>query len=403
MLRIVRNHYSSITGAVAGFALGLLTSKVSSLGTIAESFVIFISVALWVALLNPKIKRITERLYHKKSFDPDFYKWLEFLKDPEYRNRPELIVGKCVTISQPPDLQVGWKSDSLSVELKNDTYGISEKYFDDYKKFRESFLKEGDSSVTFMLDEKPVSWSDSTKLYLKLKRNDYCKTYFYWKEVYAKYPKEWEIARATFLDMKNGFAPHNLCSHVIVITSDDYVLLTKSTKSKIAYPEKWSASIEENLKDEDFSDGPFEPDPLMNCVIRGLDEELGLKLHTHYTPENINVATLFLEGHFNLNIAVACTVRLNINKDEARNIVINSPKVDIEFSTCDFIALEKVFDELFYPSHSMESYHPTSFYRMLIALLSSYGPNKVKVRLSQKYAKLMPNKPFQVTPLKRRP
>jgi isopentenyldiphosphate isomerase len=159
--------------------------------------------------------------------------------------------------------------------------------------------------------------------------------------------------------------------HMVVVTSDNRLLLTQRSPKVEYYPGTWSASVEEQLLREDFKNG--EQATALNWGKRLLKEELGLEPDAYHN-DNLRILSVFLESDI-LNISVCGYAELRINSVTFDTIIRGHPRTDYEFTDWTFIELDKtyLFSELFKPRRS---YHPTSGYRFLQTLLKNFGTPK---------------------------
>ena len=79
-----------------------------------------------------------------------------------------------------------------------------------------------------------------------------------------------------------------------------------------------------------------------------------------------------------MNISLRTHVRLNITASDMHRTLNSLPRVDYEFTDWDFLRHEDVMDELIHPTRA---YHPTTGYRMLMALIHRQGEPGVAARL----------------------
>jgi len=164
------------------------------------------------------------------------------------------------------------------------------------------------------------------------------------------------------------FVPHALCAHMIVVTSDEKVLITKRSSKTVYFPKTWSSSFEENMTVADL-DGK-EPAAL-TWMKRGISEELGLAPNTH-SDDNIRVLSVFLESDI-LNISICGFVRLSVDRDTLDQVLRTIPRTDKEFTAWTYLPYtdESLIQEILWPPS--EYYHPTSRFRMLLALMKKNG------------------------------
>ena len=184
-----------------------------------------------------------------------------------------------------------------------------------------------------------------------------------------------ELIRKVFDELSILF-PHSLCMHVIVVTEDDKVLITKRSPKVIYFPGTWSCSIEEQLAPQDLQESPNRI--VLKWFKRLLQEELGLGSET-YNENNLRILSVFLESDI-LSISICAHVVLDISSNELNQILKSLPRTDYEFTEWTFLTHKELLKELFQPTRP---YHPTSGYRMLMALIKRYGEPRVAAEFFQ--------------------
>lgn len=155
--------------------------------------------------------------------------------------------------------------------------------------------------------------------------------------------------------------------HTIVVTRDSRVLLTERSPKVDCQPGTWSCSVEEQLAPQDFPPGVDHA--ALHWCRRLLWEELGLG-HGAYREENLRILSVFLQQDV-LNIS---HVELEITASELHHMLQRLPRMDYELSDWKFLPYEELMDELLRPTRV---YHPTSGYRMLMALIHRHGEPRI--------------------------
>ena len=197
----------------------------------------------------------------------------------------------------------------------------------------------------------------------------YSQVQFYRENVAVLTSKREEYIRKAVQELSIDF-PHPLCMQLILVTRDDKVLITKRAPKVAYFPGTWSCSVEEQLSLQDVEGGP--DNVLQRWFERLLKEELGLGSET-YTKENLRVLSVFLESEI-LAVSICAHAVVDLSSKELSQILEGLPRTDYEFSEWDFLSHEELLDELF---HSSRPYHPTSGYRMLMALIKRFGEPKL--------------------------
>ena len=170
--------------------------------------------------------------------------------------------------------------------------------------------------------------------------------------------------------------PSSMCLHAVVVTRDENIVAVRRASSVHYYPGKYAATLEEQLnpsRDRVLS-GDLSVD---SWVQRALREEMALEVDTHYQGTDIRVLSVFLE-HTIMNLSVCALVRLKLSDHELRGHLKKEPRDDHEFDELKFLSCDDALRELRAPSLD---HHPTSRYRLFMALQSIHGLKWIKHRL----------------------
>jgi hypothetical protein len=197
----------------------------------------------------------------------------------------------------------------------------------------------------------------------------------FYSRVCAAEPLERSVQLSKVLQGKIDF-PHSLCLHAVVVTADDWILLTRRS-AKVAYhPGAWSCSIEEQLSERDFQGVGM--DVVRHWVGRMLNEELGLRSQETESVDS-RVLALFLEAD-KLNLGLAGIVSLQQDRQTLEAILAARPRQDYEFTEWTFVRWEALSEELAQPTLD---YHPSAGLRMFLAGITRFGVYDFGVRLAR--------------------
>jgi len=294
------------------------------------------------------------------------------LQDLRDRSLPPNITGivveRSITLQKCPNMREGWKPEEVEFDHDRDKcFELPDYLSDSYKRFLEGSYKKRtgvDQDNTVMLVKKPVAWTDRPKLVLETQLNLYTYSQFYWN--IALLDEDLYNRAMTDLFEQGKFSfPHNLCMHLVVVTKDDLTLLTLRSRDVATHPNTWSCSIEENLRSEELEGDP--KTTVARWMNRAIFEELGVK-SDHC--KKLRVLSVFLEGVRRLNVSLTGYALLDLTHEELSKIIKSLPRHDYEFTEHDYLSFEQIAKELKNPTRP---YHPTSRYRMLMALLHRYG------------------------------
>ncbi len=169
---------------------------------------------------------------------------------------------------------------------------------------------------------------------------------------------------------------------MVVISRDSQILITKRSDKTEWYKRHWSCSFEENLSLKDFEDGRQGVEVVRHWAKRALNEELGLGEEA-YATQNVRILSVFVESDLSdtaivLNMCLCALVTLEIDRQMLTAILNAMPRKDYEFSEFRFIDYAAMFRELLHPTLV---FHPTSRYRMALALVQHYGEANFARRL----------------------
>lgn len=274
-----------------------------------------------------------------------------------------------LTIQQVPDLTKGWKLQDIEFHFQDEKYVFTDKWKNGYDEYFENNYETErffDDGKKYMITVNPTNFTDSPSLKLNLVYCRYSQVQFVRKFISRIKHEKNEFIENLFLAKSITF-PHALSLHLLIVTSDNKILLTHRDDKVSYYPNTWSASIEEQFHEHDFIDR--NTSPLQKCVERLFIEELGL-LNTNYDINDLKTFSIFLESDI-LNIGMASRIKLKIDSSSLSTIIDNIPKMDAEFKDYIFLNYNELLTELKYPSKKM---HPSGRYRMLLALYNQYGP-----------------------------
>lgn len=310
------------------------------------------------------LSSVVRRERKKRSYEALLLSITQRLKDPSLVKYNAIAVEHALTLQKCPELDRGWllsDADVMHSTLRFQLPDSLKTTFEEYskeKRFR-------DDNISIMITENPSAFIDSPRLQLRTCESHYNHAQFY-RERIAWDSSQREDLIATLLEGKVVF-PHNLCMHLLVVTQDEKVLITKRSSKVDYYPNYWSCSIEEQFSRVDV-EGGRRASAVQHWVVRALEEELGLTT-MKYSLENVRILSVFLESNI-LNIGICAIVRLDIDHCELSQIIQALPRKDYEFTEWDYLDYDEMAVELVHPRRR---YHPTSRYRMLLGLIHRYG------------------------------
>lgn len=310
-------------------------------------------------------------------------KLASFLK--EHKSRiispyPALGWDGAISIQNCPNMREGWPMDQIELILDNSYFKIPEEYIKSYSEYFKHYYHKKrffDDRDKFMITSNPTNFSDTPTLKINVNKTKYSVVQYYLNNVYEDSAKR-DSYIADLLgspQLRANFA-HSFCMHMVVVTKDQKILLTKRSPKVAYYPNMWSASIEEQLSTDDFKDSPQKT--VVHWGKRLLLEELDID-QDGYLRDNLRVLAVFLETP-NLNVSLCAFIELNHKAKELDQIMAAGKRTDDEFSEWDYLdfQLEDLLKELRYPS---KIYHPTSGYRILLSLIKRFGSKEIELIL----------------------
>lgn len=325
----------------------------------------------WLALMTiigvPICYRVLARYHRQRRYDSVFALLVQKHKNPAIAPYNTLGWGNSLSLQTCPDLHEGWMISELQLFHDTTVFVLPRRYEQAFEEYRRNYYDERrffDDGDKIMLSRNPVAFSDSPTLVLNTQQTVYSKACFFRDEI-AIMSSERDVLIRQATEGPINFA-HMFSMELVLVTSDDKVLITKRSMKVTLYPGFWSCSAEEQFALKDLEDGRDRA--ILRWAERMLREEMGLSAET-YDVDNVRVMSVLLDTAV-LNVGLCTHVRLSIDSSELDRILSALPRTDYEFTEWLFLEHDKLLEELFHPTRS---YHPTSGYRMLMALMRRYG------------------------------
>jgi hypothetical protein len=364
---------------VSGFLIGRITNEVStpkadfesvlqgvfSLAGRPANLLSWLSVILLLGI--PLSLQLLKRFHQQKQYVKLFANILQKHRSRSISPFSGLAWDDDLSLQTCPELHRGWIASEVRVQHDTTRFSIPDKYKQAFKDYYEEFREAKrfyDDGTKLMLTRNPASFSDSPTLSLNTRETLYSQVQFYKDNVAILTPERNELIRKA-VEGQIEF-PHSLCMHMVIVTSDDKVVLTKRSTKVGYYPNTWSVTAEEQLAPQDFDQG--QTSLVSRWANRLLSEEFGLNTED-YNDKNLRILSAFLESDI-LNISLCAHVILDITASELNQRLLILPRPDYEFSEWSFLTHDEVLSELFRPK---KTYHPSSGYRMLMALIRRFG------------------------------
>lgn len=388
-------HYKSwLISFLVGFLTGRLVNELSNpdLKTFSDLLDSMFSVRdrplnwstwlllAWIVILTV-LSPVMSYLRKKRRDESTLFSILERLKDPLLAKYNVIGVDKAFTLQMCPEPDRGWMLSESEVDLRHDTSqfhfpeGVREAYRDYVNDlyYEKKFM---DDNILIMLFRNPRAFTDTPTLILNTKETLFSTVLFFRERLLQENPSLHDRLIQDVIGAGDISFPHRLNMHLVVVTQDEHVLITKRSPKTEWYKNLWSCSVEEGFSRKDLEEGRRGVDALRNWTERALREELGLD-KTSYAMENARILSVFLESdvsedHSVLNICLCTLVTLDIDCHMLSAILKALPRRDYEFTEWDFLDYHTMVKELSRGQPS-RNYHPTSRYRMLLTLIHKYG------------------------------
>ncbi len=188
----------------------------------------------------------------------------------------------------------------------------------------------------------------------------------------------------TYMSADSGASliPTPISIQCIVITQDNYVLLTRRSALVAFYPNHWSASFEETMNAQPGPENRAErsaDSDFIQGAIRGLEEEFAI---TANQIQDVVVLSLNVE-YLTLSIDVITVIKLKNTANEIRQKWLLGAWDKNEANKIAIIpaSLESILEILFEPDRL---WHPTSRMRLIQFLFHQYGIDAVTQSLQER-------------------
>ncbi len=318
------------------------------------------------------------------AYDMAFAELVTRFKDSKISAYPGFGWGTTLSLQDAPDYQ-GWPIANVELRYKaNEPFRLDKHKQKEYERYfrsnRERKRFHEDNTI-FMLVENPSAFSDAPSLLLTVKACKWSEMQFYRDNVANSAERDVLIEELIEGSLSAQF-PHSLCMHMVVITADQKLLITRRAPKVAYYGGFWSCSIEENLAASDLR--ARRGARMLTWGMRELHEELGLNEQA-VASRKMRVLSVFLESD-GMNISVCTEATLHITAAQLSIILQGQRRTDLEFTRWDYLTMDRdvLMKEI---THPRFKYHPTSGYRLVQTFLKHFG-----VPTSKEIAKVNPDR-----------
>jgi len=289
----------------SGFLLGRIVNELSIADVTFNSFlgnVFSVSVRStncfsWIAVILilsvPTVIIFLSKLHESRRYDLVFAELIKRHKSPAIAQYTMIGWGDAQSMQECPELHRGWKLGSIRLEYDTTRFVLSSRYTSAYKQYYDENKEEErfcDDGTKYMVVINPTSFTDTPSLKIQIQETVYSQVRFYQANV-ATLASERQNLIKNAMEGTIEF-PHSLCMHLVVVTKDDSVLLTKRSNKVAYHPGTWSYSVEEQLAPDDLK-GDIRK-AVSRWGERFLFEELGLRTE-YYDEENFRILSVFIE------------------------------------------------------------------------------------------------------------
>lgn len=286
----------------------------------------------------------------------------DFLKNAA---RDRIAFGTVFDVRHHPHMNKGWRLSEIDCRIEGefklpDTMKAS---YEDYKKrnFENKRLFDDGAKVT--VARSPTAFTDSEHLLLECLTTLHSVCLFYQDWHDADKTRLTDSAAKAITPDLNAFLPFpgSLCVHCLVVTKDEWLLVIKRPPDVAWYANLWSPTVDENFSDDEIKGSP--QGRILSCIVRGLNEELGISSPDHFDPEDIRVLSVLLEGSLP-DIGLCAIVRLKLGFNELEQFL--SKRKDIEFSDRRELRVSELSWETI---HQLGDWVPLTEYALMMLML----------------------------------
>lgn len=334
---------------------------------------IFLGLAIGTWLTS----RYLRDYFKNRQYDKIIAESVRRLRSPELTPFDSFAIDHSLTLAICPELHRGWKVSEIQLHHDTTSFSLPKKYKERYEEYKNRHFEKKrlfDDGIKIMFTRNPRVGTDSKTLVLHTQETSYSIVQFYRDNVAVNISERDRLIHAA-VETELKF-PHSVGAHIVVVTNDSKVLLTKRSQKVAYYPGTWSCSLEEQLSQADLQKGANTV--MLDLIARALLEELGLGAEK-YNKDNLRILSVFLESDI-LNVSVCGHVVLDMSSTELDNRLHGLPRADYEFHEWIFISHDELLKEIFEPERI---YHPTSRYRMIMALLRQSGEPQIAKALQR--------------------
>lgn len=289
------------------------------------------------------------------------------------------------------DIFCGWKPEDIVIDQViatkfsfSDSKSEMNEGYQEYCKTAdyENIVSKGNNSPRWMLANAQPNFSKTDKkIFLTLRETDWSLTSYVWNYFRNNMDKLQEAVKDAY-GGNGALYPNSLCMHLVIVTDDNKVILTKIANTKRNdYPTKWAATIGEQLEQEDFTDGSnINKQFIRKWIQRAFSEEFGIEeqeYHTIVDDGSIAVLSINMEADI-YNFSLMTVVQLHQKYDNFQEYLRKTIVKDKEFIFMEGLPIKKI-PQLMAQYKTLEEmnevFHPSTFLRLFMCYIHYYGVN----------------------------
>lgn len=290
-----------------------------------------------------------------------------------------LVLDGAVELARPSDMNLGWKASDTRLERTGEMRRLMGQFGEirdrwlllhphevsQRKVSLHSFHVDLNAGISCSVDE--TEWSEVKPIHDALSRGG---------------AQGLRACLAPYVfDLSESPVPNILGLHGILETSDNMIVVTQRSRSVKYHPLHWSVSFEEQLEPSDLVSGGA---AFHAAGSRGVNEEF--LFEGAAVPSNCRLLALLIESRI-LNPAVVAYIRIPFSSDDLleRQRDLPQDREEFEQGKVSFVpgnvevlarlATSEGFDTA---NHALDfsPWHPTSRYRLLIAMIHKFGTGR---------------------------
>lgn len=294
------------------------------------------------------------------------------------------------TVLACPRPQIGWRSaqihftlerypyDFLALERELGNEGLQTGY-EQYSKveFPRNWSQDAER---LMVTCRPSAFTDNEDLRLSLRPTSWSRLQYFWTHILNEETRP-KLIDAAFDDQTIEF-PNTLTLHLIVLSRDSLVMLTRAHRLKRNdHPKAWACSVGEQISPEDVAN--LSEDCAAAWLRRSMREELTLAEGEDYSIDDARFLAVNLEADL-VNFAIICVAPITLSADGLKKRLSVIAREDNEFEAVEFMDVDRIPDELVNPSRD---YHPSTPIRLIYIYIFLRGQHQLREALLRAFRK----------------